>query len=85
MAEMGRARSTVYGYLAEYVQDVRPESIAAWVDDETYAKVAAAMDACEKELAPEERGRLGPVYAKLDSKVGFEVIRLVAAHRAGGS
>jgi len=82
MAAMGRAKSTVYGYLAEYVQAERPQSIAAWVDDETYAKVVIAIEACEKELKPEERGRLGPVYAKLESQVGFEVIRLVAAHRA---
>jgi hypothetical protein len=32
-----------------------PASIAAWVDDETYAKVVNAIEACEKELKPEER------------------------------
>jgi ATP-dependent DNA helicase RecQ len=81
MAEMGRARSTVFGYLAEYVQASRPASIARWVDDETYARVVQAIEDVQKSAPEAERGRLGPVFAKLDSAVGFEIIRLVMAHK----
>lgn len=81
MQQTGRARSTVFQYLADYVTATRPESLGRWVPRDTYSLVAAAIDEYQATAPPEERGRLGPIYAKLDAKIGFEFIRLVMAHR----
>ena len=42
MASLNRARATVLDYLAEYVRAERPASVAAWVPDAVYRRVAAA-------------------------------------------
>jgi hypothetical protein len=71
---MGRARSTVCDYLADFVQRERPASVEAWVPPETYTRVAAAMDA----LGP---GPFRPVFERLEGAVSYDVIRVVWAHR----
>jgi hypothetical protein len=40
--ETGLARSTVPGYLAEFIARKKPKDITAWVDEATYQRVAAA-------------------------------------------
>jgi ATP-dependent DNA helicase RecQ len=72
-----RAQSTVAGYLERYVEERRPDSIAPWVDDETYAQVAAALDATDS-------GFLKPVFDRLEGRISYDVIRLVRAHRTQG-
>ena len=76
--EIRRAISTTIEYLVDYIAIARPSSIAAWVPDEVYAKVARALSASED-------GRIKPAFEALHGKVPYEQIRLVAAHlRARG-
>ncbi len=74
MAATGRTRSTVVGYLAEFLADEKPTSISNWVDDATYQRVVEARE----ETGP---GPIKPVYEHLGQEVPYEVIRLVLAHR----
>ncbi|HWL94724.1 MAG TPA: DNA helicase RecQ [Phycisphaerae bacterium] len=71
--EIHRAPGTVSNYLAEFIETTRPASIAAWVDDADYARVAAVVGAVGIE-------RLKPVFDALEGSVSYEIIRLVAAH-----
>jgi ATP-dependent DNA helicase RecQ len=70
---IGRARSTVVGYLNEYIAQQRPERIDAWVDEPTYRRVAAAA-------ATSEDGRLKPLFDQLAGEVPYDMIRLVVTH-----
>jgi len=72
-AEVQRARSTTLQYLVEYIQAKRPESIEAWVDQDTYRTVAEAAD----EVGTQ---RLRPIFEHLDEAVPYDTIRLVARH-----
>ncbi|MBI5762533.1 MAG: DNA helicase RecQ [Planctomycetes bacterium] len=74
MARLGRARSTVNGYLADYIEQARPSSIEPWVDARTYARILDVMSGWDGV-------RLRPLFDALDGKIGFEVIRLVVAHQ----
>jgi ATP-dependent DNA helicase RecQ len=67
------AESTVWGYLAEYVQEAAPVSISAWVDEATYREVAAAARGQESE-------RLKPIFDKLGGRIPYHQIRLVVSH-----
>lgn len=73
MAALGRARSTVCEYLAEYIMQAGPGSIESWVDAPTYARVAEAVRAVG--AAP-----LKPIFEKLEGQVPYDTIRLVARH-----
>jgi ATP-dependent DNA helicase RecQ len=69
----GRASSTVWGYLSEFIETYPSQQLDPWVDSRTYHAVAGAA------------ADLGAVYQKpifdrLDGKVPFEHIRLVLAH-----
>ena len=70
---IGRARSTTEGYLQEFVDEHKPESVAPWVDAETYRKVAAAA------MKFEDR-RLKPIFEHLGGEVPYEQIRVVLSH-----
>ncbi len=72
-AELQRAPSTTLQYLVEYIQAKRPESIEAWVDQDTYRKVAAVAD----EVGTR---RLRPIFERLNEAVPYDTIRLVARH-----
>ena len=72
-AAIGRARSTVVGYLGQYIAEQRPERIDAWVDEPTYRRVAAAA-------ATSEDGRLKPLFDRLAGEVPYDAIRLVVTH-----
>jgi len=69
----GRAESTVWGYLYDYVAEMQPESVEAWVDAATYARVAEVF-------ARVGRGHLRTVFDELDGSVPYEVLRVVRGH-----
>jgi ATP-dependent DNA helicase RecQ len=75
MQRTGLARSTVNEYLAAYVRQDRPASIAAWVDEATYHRVADAA----RQVGVE---RLKPIFLALNETVPYETIRLVVSHLA---
>ncbi len=78
MHQTGKARSTVHDWLAEFIREERPKSIAVWVADDVYQKVAAAARRAGTE-------RLKPIYIALGEKISYDEIRLVVAHLAGKS
>jgi ATP-dependent DNA helicase RecQ len=69
--QTGRARSTVMGYLAEWVAEHRPATLEPWVDEQTYKKVSAA-------IRTEDVG-LRPIRDRLGGEVPYDAIRLVLA------
>src|SRR5262249_19206297 len=71
--ETGRAASTINGYLCEFIRDERPKSIAAWVPDDVYQRVAMAARRVGMEY-------LKPIYLELGEKVSYDEIRLVVEH-----
>jgi ATP-dependent DNA helicase RecQ len=75
---IGLAVSTMCDQLVAWIEATRPESVEAWVDRETYARVERALD--------EVGGsRLRPVWEQLEGKVSYEAIKVTIAHlRAGG-
>jgi ATP-dependent DNA helicase RecQ len=75
MHQTGKARSTVNDYLCQFIHEERPGSIATWVSQETYDRVAAVARQVGKE-------RLKPIYLALEERVPYDEIRLVLAHMA---
>lgn len=73
MGETGLARSTLTEYLAEWIQQEAPASVAAWVADDVYVEIAAAA----RELGTE---KLKPIYDLLNQQVSYDQIRIVVAH-----
>ncbi len=73
--QTGRARSTVLDYLAQYIGDARPKSVAPWVSEEVYQRVLAASRRLETQY-------LRPIFVALGEKVAYEEIRVVLAHAA---
>ena len=69
----GCALDTTWGYLAEFIQNRRPEGLEPWINQKTYRSIADAV----KELGTEY---LQPVFERLGGKVTYEQIRLVVAH-----
>lgn len=70
-----RARSTVFSYLEEFIQECRPREIDAWVAPELQEVILSA----DRELGA---GPLTPLFEKLGKKVPYEALRWVRAHRA---
>ena len=75
-ARMGRARSTTFQYLLDWIGRESPASVAPWVDDDTYAKVAEAAEHVGGD-------RLRPIYEHLDGKVDYDTLRVVLTHLRG--
>ena len=71
--QTGRARSTLFGYLCEYIQQEKPASIDAWVAAEVYAAVAGAARRVGTE-------RMKPIFIALGERVSYDDIRLVVTH-----
>ena len=69
----GRALGTTWGYLAEFIQNRRPEGLEPWINSKTYRSIADAVE----DLGT---GYLQPVFERLGGKVPYEQIRLVVAH-----
>jgi ATP-dependent DNA helicase RecQ len=81
MENMGVSRGTVVGYLAEFIREERPASLAPWVADAVYQRVVAAA----RQFGTE---RMKPIYLALGEQVSYDDIRLVLADlqaRSGGA
>jgi ATP-dependent DNA helicase RecQ len=74
-AAVGRAESTVWGYLNDYIPEAHPASLAPWVDDATYTRVNDVF-------ARLGRSYLRPVFDELDGRVPYEILRVIGTHRA---
>jgi ATP-dependent DNA helicase RecQ len=68
-----RARSTVCGYLCEFIQEERPADLNAWVAPELYGRIAAAA----RQVGAD---RLKPIFIALEERVPYDDIRLVVTH-----
>ena len=77
-AELGRAPSTVWSYLAEFVRSERPASIRPWISAEDEERVTAQLHLAEG-------GRMKPVFDALGGAVGYDSIRIIAAFAAAQS
>jgi ATP-dependent DNA helicase RecQ len=75
MHQLDRARGTVMDYLADYIHTEQPASIATWVPEDLYHRVAAAA----REVGTD---RLKPIFLALGEQVDYDTIRLVVAHLA---
>jgi ATP-dependent DNA helicase RecQ len=73
MEELGQGRSHVLNHLDDYVRAERPRSLAPWVPDEAYQRIAAAARRFGTD-------RLQPIALALGEKFPSETIRLVLAH-----
>ena len=74
MALTARARSTISGYLADFIVTERPPSIDAWLPREQYDTIAPAVERLGTE-------RLKPIYEEFEGRISYDDIRLVVAHR----
>jgi ATP-dependent DNA helicase RecQ len=75
MHQTARSRPTVVDYLCEFIRDSRPRSIASWVPEDHYHRVAAAA----RQVGTD---RLKPIFIACGEKVPYDDIRLVLAHLA---
>ncbi len=75
--QVDRAESTVWGYLAAWAAETRPDSLAPYVDDATVARIEAAR-------AEQGAGHLGPLHRALDGEVPYEVLRVVVGWMVAG-
>jgi ATP-dependent DNA helicase RecQ len=73
MHQLNRSRSTVVDYLRDFILSEKPATIASWVADDVYQRVAAAA----RQVGTE---RLKPIFLALGEKVSYDDIRLVVAH-----
>jgi ATP-dependent DNA helicase RecQ len=73
--ETGRAISTLSDYLAEYIKDRRPSSIATWVDDQTYTLISETATKLSAES-------LKPIFEHLGGSVDYNRIKLVMLHQS---
>jgi len=73
--QTGRERSTLCGYLEDFVRAERPASVGAWVRDDLYQQIAAAARRVGTD-------RLKPIYLALGERVPYDDIRIVRAHLA---
>ncbi|MCE7939640.1 MAG: twin-arginine translocation signal domain-containing protein [Chloroflexi bacterium CFX6] len=76
-AAVERAESTAWTYLSDFVVERRPETIGAWVDDASRARVAEVF-------ARTGKRDLRTVFDELDGEVSYDVLRVVRAHIEAG-
>jgi ATP-dependent DNA helicase RecQ len=69
----GRARSTITGYLADFIVTERPRTIDRWIDREHY-------DAITPVAARLGTERLKPIYDEFEGRLSYDTIRVVVAH-----
>ncbi|HWA97938.1 MAG TPA: DNA helicase RecQ [Pirellulales bacterium] len=73
---LGRAPSTVIGYLVDFIEHEQLDDPSAWLDRELFARIRSAAMSLETD-------RLKPLYEALHGSATYEQIRLaVAALRA---
>jgi ATP-dependent DNA helicase RecQ len=75
VATTGRARSTISGYLADYIVERKPGSVDAWVTPDVYRRVAKVAAEVGSDL-------MRPVYEALNGEVSYDDIRIVMRHLA---
>ena len=73
MAKTGKARGTIASYLEDYVAERKPQSVSAWVDEVTYARVRSAAERMPGAF-------LKPVFEALGGSVSYDDIRVVMKH-----
>jgi uncharacterized protein YpbB len=73
MHQLGLSRSTLCDYLSEYIRLEKPASIAEWVEEGVYLRVASAA----RQVGTE---RLKPIFLFLGEAVPYDLIRLAVAH-----
>jgi ATP-dependent DNA helicase RecQ len=69
---LGRAKSTAFQYLAEYVEREQIDVPSPWVDDETFRRVAEATQQAGVD-------RLKPIFERLEGSVPYDLIRISVA------
>lgn len=69
--KLGRARSTVFGYLCDFLKHEQLTDASAWVSPEMIPQIQAA-------LAASSDGRLRTAFEALEGKVTYEDLRIVA-------
>lgn len=72
VSQLGRSRSTVVGYLEDYVRHRGINDLSPWVDADTVLAVRRAVSVVGG-------GRLKPIYLHLNEQVDYDTIRLVLA------
>jgi ATP-dependent DNA helicase RecQ len=75
-AALGRARSTVAGYLADWIEREPPADLRAWLDATTEARILGALHHAVE-------GRMKPVFEALGGTVDYDSIRLVLSWQRG--
>jgi len=70
--QLGRAESTMYQYLEEYVRDRELTDPHPWVDSELFSRIRDAV----KTVGP---GALKPIFLHLNEEVPYNQIRIVVA------
>ena len=68
-----RAPGTVAAYLEDFIEERRPESVAAWIPGDLYERVVVAG-------SQSSDGLLKPVFEALKGEVGYEYIRIAMKH-----
>ncbi len=67
------ARSTIVGYLTDFIAGEHPDTIDPWVEREEYDVIAPVVDRHGTE-------RLKPIYEELEGRMSYDTIRLVVSH-----
>ncbi len=70
---LGRAPSTVAEYLTAWVEEAKPRSVSAWVDEATYLGVLNAYQQIGGD-------KLKPIWDHLRGQVPYEIIRITLSH-----
>jgi ATP-dependent DNA helicase RecQ len=73
VTKVSLARSTVSKYLEEWIVETVPTSVAAWVEDDVYERVADAVSRLGNQY-------LRPIYEDLEESVDYDRIRITIAH-----
>ena len=71
--KMGRAESTVHGYLGDFLRHDKVVDASPWVDAATIARVEQAADSAD------DQQRLKPIFEALDGQVAYHDIRVVVS------
>ena len=69
---LGRAESTTYGYLEEYIVREKVTSVQAWVDDGLFHRIADVAAKCGAD-------RIKPIFDDLGGTVSYGLIRITVA------
>jgi ATP-dependent DNA helicase RecQ len=77
MEETGRARSTVVGYLCDYIFAERPAAIDVWVNSQTQERIRSAIQQTTETGLRPIRDRL---VAQGYEEIEFDAIRVVVTH-----